>query len=68
MSHSLRNAGPDTHIRIVAAALVAATVVVAVGISARTQVERLARAHEARPLLVLKAEPVQISRYGAVIR
>jgi hypothetical protein len=67
MSHTLRNAGPDTHIRIVAAALVAATVVVAVGVSARTQ-STIAEAHEARPLLVLKAEPVQISRYGAVIR
>jgi hypothetical protein len=67
MSHTLRNAGPDTHIRIVAAALVAATVVVAVGVSARTQPSN-AEAHEARPLLVLKAEPVQISRYGAVIR
>ncbi|NWG26331.1 MAG: hypothetical protein HXY30_18260 [Pseudorhodoplanes sp.] len=67
MSHSLRDAGPDTHIRIAAAALVAAIVVVAVGVSAQTP-STADQAHKARALLVVKAEPVQISRYGAVIR
>lgn len=67
MSHTLFNAGPATHIRIVAAALVAATLVVAIGISARTQATVNALEAQA-PLLILKAEPVQVSRYGAVIR
>jgi hypothetical protein len=68
MSHTLHNAGPATHIRIVAAALVAATAVVAIGISARTQVSASHALEAQAPLLILKAEPVQFSRYGAVIR
>ena len=67
MSHTIHNAGPQTHIRIVAAALIAATAIVTAGLSARTHAIGT-QGHEAQPLLVLKAEPVQVSRYGAVIR
>ena len=65
MGHSMRQAGPETHIRIIVAALIAVSAVLGISRSARLPATL---ADGPTPLLIVKAEPVQVSRYGAVIR
>jgi hypothetical protein len=70
MNHSTATADSDTHIKIVALALVAAIMVVVVGFSARGDRTEIGTARAASDGLVIKAgKPIQFTtRSGIEIR
>jgi len=61
MNHSLLSADRNTHVKIVSVALLAATVIVGVGIKARVTASALART-ETAPIVVKAGKPAVYTR------
>ena len=68
MNHSLRSADRSTHLKVVAVALVAATAVVAIGISARVAESTSATARVDGPVLKAGQPTTYTSSETFVIR
>ncbi len=68
MTHSLIGASATTHLKIVVAALVAATVVVAIGITARVRDENARWARVQAPVFKAGQPQAYSSREGQIIR